>query len=437
MHRTYRRLAAIVGAGLLAPIAITTASGAAIDQDLVVSATSGAPGDVITASSASCSPPPDDGDIVDRYFQVTLVSGDGTDAVLAGSGWGSGEAAFIVPDWVDPADAASVEASCITTTFGATGFEDTTEAYDPVPFDVLPGSGSPTQTSTYSRTTLLTGQSFAITGTGCATGGEVYGGADLFTGTDLSGRTPGDFVASGDSDVSDGTLQARTDLIDGSWSVGWTTDDGVPQDIQVEQGNTVIPPGTYTSVPYCGTYDEANDRALYLLLPPSLIQVDGRSPMDEMSMEVAPGTQDGTLTGLSCTAGDVEGSFGGLDLVEESSSFDAIRQARRTGASPFGPARDEAGPSRRVVDDLTEVPFTATPDVDGTWSASETAGFEIGVLAGEATCGDPLGEGFFYDVRLGVVEVSDTTDTTTTTSTVPSPAPAPATAVPGRPTYAG
>ena len=74
---------------------------------------------------------------------------------------------------------------------------------------------------------------------------------------------------------------------------------------------------------------------------------------------------------------------------------------------------------------------------DGSWAVGDTVGFDQGLAAGLAYCGDPLGDGYFYDPQG--VEVDVVADTTTTPVTVPPttpPAP-PANAVAGTPTYAG
>src|SRR4051812_4157144 len=110
--RTSIFLATVV---LLAPvlaIAGSTPAGAStVDtSDLTVSATSGAPGDRIEVSSASCVSDDDN----DRFLSVSLIVGTAPDEVLAGAGGASdGDAAsVVVPDWVDPAQPAVIEAKC-------------------------------------------------------------------------------------------------------------------------------------------------------------------------------------------------------------------------------------------------------------------------------------------------------------------------------------
>jgi len=439
MTRIHRRLATIACAGLLAPLALSTPPAGAVDQDLVVSATSGAPGDEITVSSASCSTVVSGDEAADTFLRVLLISGDGADAVLAGAGSGNGTATLIVPDWLDPSDPAVIEASCITVDFDGDDFEEVAEPFDPVAFDVLPGVGAPTQTAAYSRTELLTGQSFAVDGTGCTSGPDAFGAVDLLEGGDLSGRSFDRSVAGGGDSIDAGTFHAQVDLIERSWGYGWSSsNDGLPEDIQVHEDPTDIPPGTYTAVPYCGRYDESTDTSRFVMLPPSLIEVTGTAPITEVSLEVPAGTKDITFEGLSCTVGDVTGSIGGVDLVAEQAELPFVRVADDRYPSPFGPTSDQAATARtRAVGHEEWVPFAAVPSADGSWTVHETAGFDIGVVTGDGQCGDPMADGFFYDLRLAVVDVPPAPTTTIpTTTTIPSGA-APADAIPGSPAYAG
>lgn len=437
MNRIHRRLAVLACAGLLAPLGISSVTGAAIDQDLVVSATSGVPGDQITVSSATCPPPADGEGIDDRFLRVRLVSGTGSDAVMAGVGWGYGSATLILPDWADPADDAVIEASCVTATFDwDTGVVETVEDYDPVAFDLLPGAGAPTQTSTLSRDALMVGQSYQSSGTGC-TGGEQYGGVELWAGADLAGRNFTDLVAMGDGEIQGGSFDARLDLTERSWSIGWSVEDGGrPSDIQVEAGHLDIPAGTYTSMSYCATWDDATETSTFLTLPPQQVEITGDAPVTAISMDVDAGTPNASLVGQECTAGDVEGGVMGRDLTVD--DFDLIRGGADGGPSSLRPdlERDEPG-TQRLVGNNELAAFTATPDADGAWAHDETADFEVGVLIGDATCGDPLADGFFYDLSLGIVEVPETPVTVPPTappSTVPATGAAPVT---GTPTYAG
>lgn len=439
MIRIRHRIAAVVCAGLVAPVAIGASTAGAIDQDLVVSATSGTPGNVIDVSSAACAPVDDpDGD-VERYLRVLLISGTGDAERLAGIGNGFGAASFIVPDWTDPGAPAVVEASCITGTYTDDGYEETAEAYDPVAFDILPGAGSPTQSSTLSRDELLVGQSFEVTGTGC--GADDFAGVDLASGGDLSGRSYGDdIVGWGEGQVEGGTFDAQVDLIELSWGVAWSSNGGKPFDIQTEGGRTDIPAGAYTAISYCATYDEATDTATYLLLPPQLVDVTGNAPIDDMALDVPDGSRTGTLAGGSCTSGDVVGSIRGVDLAAFEEEFDTGADRIRVADEPTrSPARPSTGEDRdtlrsRDVGHEEFAAFAATPAPDGSWSTSETAAFDAGVLVGEAACGDTLGDGFFYDLQPGAVEVTETPVTVPPTA---APQPAGATPVAGTPTYAG
>jgi hypothetical protein len=435
VSRIHRRIAAAVCLGLLAPVAISTASGGAIDQDLVVSATSGAPGDVIDVSSASCAPIDDGGD-TERFLRVLIITGSGADEVLAGVGWGYGSTSVIVPDWTDPDAPAVIEASCVTSTFDfGSGYVDTTEAYDPVAFDILPGAGSPTQSSSLSRDSLLVGRAFESAATGCASD-EDFGAVELWDGGDLSGRNTETVAAFGYGEVVGGAYEAQVDLIDRSWGVSWSSNGTDIFDVQARSGATVIPAGTYTAVSYCATYDEGTDTETFLVLPPQLVEITGDAPIDEAAMAVEAGTPNGTFSGTSCTAGDVEGSVEGMDLVASSNEFDAIRSTPDRAPSPRGPLAEDRDGAARAVGHEEWAPFTATPDGSGAWSHQEGADFDIGVLVGDATCGDPLADGFFYDLAVAVVDV-DEPPVTVPPTVAPLPVPAPAAPVTGTPTYAG
>ncbi|HWJ61333.1 MAG TPA: hypothetical protein VNS19_05135 [Acidimicrobiales bacterium] len=446
MIQIRHRIAAVVCAGLVAPVAIGASSAGAIDQDLVVSASAGAPGDVIDVSSASCAPINDPSVDSERFVRVLLISGTGSEQVLAGMGSGLGAASLLVPDWVDPAEPAVIEASCVTGTFSFDGYEETAEAYDPVAFDVLPGAGAPTQTSGLSRSEVLVGQSLLASGTGCSATDD-FGGVDLSAGDDLSGRSFDDTVAFGDGMVEGGSFDARVDLIDRSWSVGWSSSgpDGRPFDIEAEGSHTEIAAGTYTAFSYCGSYDDATDTELYLVLPPQLVEITGDAPIDDLAVDVEAGTPNATVVGGSCTSDSAEGEIEGYDLIAAQQEWDRLEVAPERAPSPLRPGTEAAGAAgtgtassetARLVGHEDYVPFSATPAADGSWSTQETADFEVGVLFANATCGDPLADGFFYDTQAGVVEVPEAPVTVPTT--VPAaPAPAGATPVTGTPDYAG
>ena len=57
-----------------------------------------------------------------------------------------------------------------------------------------------------------------------------------------------------------------------------------------------------------------------------------------------------------------------------------------------------------------------TPDGDGSWALADTVGFDVGVVRGYALCGDPLGDGFFYDPQIVAVQAAQAT-----TPLVPQP----------------
>ena len=132
-------------AGLLAPVVVLSGPtpAQAVDQDLVVSAASGAPGDAIEVSSASCVGDDD----VPRLLEVRLISGTAPDEVLVAIGSrfdGTAASRLTIPDWVDAAAPAVIEATCIELDFDLDGGGGATEfAFDPVAFDVNPAPVRP------------------------------------------------------------------------------------------------------------------------------------------------------------------------------------------------------------------------------------------------------------------------------------------------------
>ncbi|MEO6989808.1 MAG: hypothetical protein ABI239_14310, partial [Aquihabitans sp.] len=222
-----RTRSVLFAAGLLAPALVLgghSAAAAAVDQDLVLSVTNGPPGTEVTASSASCVSD-FDGD-VDRYLRVLLISGTAPNELLAGIGISFGfddsPATLTVPDWVDDSAPAVIEAECVTYSW----YDDveTTEPYDPVSFDIEPGTGPVTQTRTISRTELLAGQALSVSATGC-TDGE-YGGVAVFQGRDLSGRTFDQSVTEGGAEIVGGTFEAEAVLSNAGTTWSASTENG-------------------------------------------------------------------------------------------------------------------------------------------------------------------------------------------------------------------
>lgn len=452
MARRTRSL--LLAAGLLAPVVVLAApqSAQAIDQDLVVSATNGPPGTQVAVSSASCTS--DQAEDVERFLIVRLISGVAPDEVLAASaGAEDGDAAvLVVPDWVDPDQPAAIEASCFEYDYGT---DTESEApYDVVAFDVEPGVGAPTQVWSPSRTSLLAGQGFGVTGSGCTVAGAEYVGVDIVAGDDLSGRSWDEVVGYGWADLEGADFEGEAYLSNGE--VGWyasQVDDGPVVVEDLVELPTDIPPGTYTVIVYCGAEDE------YLLYEPKLIEVTGDAPFADLDLTSPEGTRQVDLVGGSCTAGDVFGYLSAMDLESSFSGFDAADTEARAASVGAGVERPDwearargrrSGASARIVDRATRtvsqralgdadiVEFEVLAVADGSWAVTDEVTMDRAIVDGQAACGDPLADGFLYDPQIVEVEAAVAPPTTTTTTTAPPPAaPAPANAVPGRPSYAG
>ncbi|HEX2578170.1 MAG TPA: hypothetical protein VHK88_17620 [Aquihabitans sp.] len=461
MHRPVRvALAAL----LVAPLALVAAD--PVDAaPPTVSATSGAPGTVVEVSSPDCVSDEEQGQF--RILQARLISGVAPNEVLAGAGGGGeGTTTVVVPDWVDPDAPASIEAACLAIDFDPD--EELSEfpepvitPLDPVAFDILPGPGAPTQVRSYSRTSLLVGQGFTVSGQGCDLPGATYAGVDLSPGDDPSGRTFAP-VAGGAEELTGTDYEVGAVLADSGVDFSWSIDGGDPpvlSGLEVDERPSTIEPGTYTAVSYCA--DEEGDNLLY---EPQRIEVTGTAPVGEVDLTVAPGSDLVTLAGSSCTAGPVsvflEAVPGDL-LLEEDELFDAEsgaastrgrtgdRRAERSGPfalpvpSPDAPAAGGSRPSTRALADEEFLEAEVDPAADGTWSISDAAGFEEGFVFGSAVCGDPFGDGFVYDeqgVALAAEATPPTVPPTTPTTppaTPPPAAPGPAVAIPGTPAYTG
>lgn len=445
-------LAAVVG--LATPVAVSSSSASAVDQDLQVSTAAGPAGTEIELTSASCT----DTDPEDDTFVVltgSLLSGTAPNEVWAGvaSSDGTSPAVLVVPDWVDPNDPAVIEASCLEVTFGPDGFTEVPTAFDPVAFDVEASMDAPVQQRTFSRTSLLAGQAFTVDAQGCFLDAN-FAGVEVAQGDDLSGRTLQNWVANGGADVTSSDFSVDTYLSNAffSYSVGGGSDGTATVGDLEEQPND-IPAGTYTAVTYCAT-----DQGTLLFFEPQLIEVTGSAPTSAIDLVTTPESRSAELAGESCTAGPVEVELYATDAadifeIEPQPTFDpadrsagAIRRDGSLLAGASGAPQGSGAAVHRSAPPATRAAATrafdsdgfsggeVAPAADGTWSFADEVTFDVGVVEGYASCGDPFADGFVYDPQVAPISVTAQETTTTTTSTVPSP---PATAVPGTPTYAG
>jgi len=444
--RRSTRLALLAAvAGLVVPVAGQT-SVSAIDQDLVVPTTSGAPGTEVVVSSASCVP--DDDGTTFQYLWVRLVSGTAPAQVLAGSATSFGDeeaAAMIVPDWVDPDAPATIEATCVSV-----GFDFDADApepvldlqpYDPVAFDILPSADAPVQQRTYSRTSMLAGQGFSVAGSGCFVEDPEYAYVDVVPGSDLSFSTLSPVGISGDGDMDGDAFEAFATFVNGGITIS-SDQYGI---VEIDEVGTDLPAGTYSSVSYCASEDGAT-----LVYEPQLLEITGNAPFDAIDLTVPADSRAATLAGQSCTAGDVEGYFWGEDTATD---FEELARTAPDGpVSPAGiaggrgavdptflsaaGAAEGPGGRDRVIDEAG-TDLVITPAADGTWSVTDEVDFDRGFVGSFTACGDPLADGFVYDAQAAAVDVAVVEPTTPPTVPPTTPAPAPADAVAGSPTYAG
>ncbi|MCU1369933.1 MAG: hypothetical protein JWO77_1127 [Ilumatobacteraceae bacterium] len=436
---------------MLVPTAISQTAVSAVEQDLVVSATSGAAGTEVTVTSASCDTAAEGN--VFRYLNVRLLAGTAPDQVLAGSALGieNEEAIIIVPDWLDPTEPAVIEAQCIE--FELSDEDEapplqTLFTFDPVAFDVEASPGAPVQERTYSRTSLLAGQAFSVEASGCFlsdASSSAY--VDVVAGSDLTFPLDAESLYfSGEGELDGGSFSVITALSNGGVDFFVSGAEGEADSVEIEEFPTDVPAGTYSSVAYCTRGDGAT-----LMFEPELIEVTGDAPFADVDLTVPAESRTATVAGGSCTAGDVDALLWGADLDDFDEEF--------LHAGPSGPgpallpaaARGRTGPSasslllgsrtggRSLSDDPVEL--IVTPAADGSWSSSHDAGFDHGLVGSYAMCGDPLADGFLYDDQAADVSVTEVPPTVPPTAppTVPPtvPTPAPANAVAGSPTYAG
>lgn len=456
MRRRTRLVLLAAAAGLIVPTAINSSAASAVDQDLALSATSGAAGVEVTATSASC-------DLSETetgfsYLSVRLLSGTGADEVLAGlaAAFEDQDATFVIPDWIEPTDPAVVEASCITFDFSGEEPTSTIFTYDPIPFDVEASPGTPVQARTYSRTSLQAGQAFSVDGSGCFLDDAEAAFTEVAQGSDLSFRTAENFVASGGTDIDgDSSFSVPAALSNGGLEISvFQTGSNRPEVGEIIETPTDIPAGTYTSISYC-----SNDEGVNLVYEPELLEVTGDAPFGDIDLTVPAESRTATLAGGTCTSGDVElellatdidQEFGDEPLLQRPTAGSAARaqspaavSALQGSAGPAAQANDawvrsrSAASGSRALADEDYLSAVVTPEADGAWSVSDDVSFDNGVVEGYAWCGDPLADGFIYDPRADVVSVTEVPPTVPTTVPTTVPAPVPADAVSGTPTYAG
>lgn len=462
MRRRTRLVLLAASVGLIAPVAINSSAASAVDQDLVVSVANGPAGTQIEVSSASCVTD-DPESALERFLSAQLISGTAPNEVLAGAGssFEDGTAVLTVPDWIDPADPAVIEARCIEIDFSAEEITEVVTPFDPVAFDVEVSVDPSVQATTFSRTSLKAGQGFAVDGEGCFLPGAEFGAVDVVAGDDLSGRNMGEYITSGGDFLDGDAFRALTAMSNGSFGWGISQSGDEPPEVEiVEETPTDIPAGIYTALPYCAT-----EEGELLLFEPQLLEITGDAPFGDIDLIVAPESTVAEFVGGSCTVGNVEAELLGNDAAEileelpfsapaDMAGSEALRRSAPTATAeafaseaPEAPATDglvrrsnatllAANGGTKALADEGFLATTVTPDGSGAWALSDDAGFPIGVVEGYAFCGDPLEEGFLYDPQVAAVQVTPPAPTTTTTTTTTPPSP-PANAVSGTPTYAG
>ncbi|MGN6693277.1 MAG: hypothetical protein ACTHN0_03795 [Aquihabitans sp.] len=438
-----RRHAILLALGLLAPLALVDApAGAALEQDLTASVTAGPPGTTITLTSATCVPEGSDGE---AGLNVSLFVGTAPNQQIAANGYSSeGSATLTIPDWVDPDQPAEIQGSCYQ--YNDQGGEDDIE-YEPIAFDIEPGSGTPVQVRTYSRTELLAGQALNITGSCGPAMGDSFVASIIQSGNDQTGEEFGGFAGSGFTRTdADGSFDLNVAATNAEVWLEASSTNGGPVEVDVHEEPMDVPAGDYTAFVYC-----SDDSESIQFLQPETITITGSAPTDGSDLSALASSRDVTYAG-TCAAGDVSGSFQAIsndDLMDE---FDAPADApRRTGVLADAPtelSRSVAGHplangavrangrALRGLSDEGVAEFTTSPAADGSWQVTDSVGFDGGVVLAQAVCGDPLGDGYVYDPRG--IETTPPAPPATVPTTVPVTVPAPpANAVAGTPTYAG
>jgi hypothetical protein len=434
-----KRNAVLLTLGLFAPLALVDTPAGAIDQDLVASTNAGPPGTEVTLSSASCTASGED----EAFLDVRLYSGTEPNLKLAGIASSmDGVATITIPDWVDPDQPATFTAQCYL--YDAQDGSDESLEYDPVAFDVEPGAGAPVQVPTFSRTQLLAGQGTLVSGAGCGSAERAM--VIAVPGTDLSGRT--EFEADGAyafEAVDGGSFATELAMTNSYVEIEVSGDSQDDARFETTESPNTLAPGEYSVFTYCIEGESA------LVLEPSIIELTGAADTSNVDLSGLPGLPEDFTFGGSCAEDEVTGTLDGQSLDSIlGDPLDAVRSAPGPRNIPGLPQQDgdavrvraggqAPGNGQRLVRDGESTDFTAITEPSGQWYIEDAADFDAGFIMGWARCGDPLGDGYYYDGQARTFEPFADDPTTTVPQLVPPtvPAPAPADAVPGTPTYAG
>lgn len=350
----------LVAAVLLASAALGAAPASGAERVLTTSSTTVAVGGTVDAIAGDCR---GGDDFSYRHPEIWLITGSGTDAVVAtigGAQLGDSGRRLEVPGWVDPDQPAVVAARCLLDTQGPVDGRWTTTTtvlwtYDEVPIDVTPASGpTPSITATADRTTAAQGQVITVVGSGCPPGGiaalELFGEADMSgrSGlTPLTGEEPGVYRVADSAGAFTVKLALNANL-------GLP---GVP---------LPVPEGPHWMGISCSHAAGPDGPAATTSGRPFRVVVTGTNPTDSHRISLLP---DGTVrvSGAGCTGGRT------VDLALDGAVG---------GAPPVA--------KHKIV----------TPAADGSWSVDIVGDRTYVTLDSDATCGDPTAGGFAYVHRL-------------------------------------
>lgn len=384
-----RRAAAILGAltVLVAGLALSQTTAQAAGGTISPWSSSVAVGASFSAGATGCSSVEQDTDEGFSYQepQLLLISGTGAGERMAAFGEqvdDHGRYRFTVPGWVDPALPAVVAGRCLLTTYveteqGASVTTTTVFTYPDVAVDITPGTASPTgPVVSVDRSTAAGGQVVTVTGSQCQ--GDSFAEVVLFAGTDLSGRTAGNYVTGTSADIpGSGTFTSELALNQRGTALG-------------NPAGGPLPEGDYTLMVVCERDDEESSFAIGELLP---LTVAGTNPSGDFTAEVSDGMIH--AMGSGCTGGQaVTVNLTGYAYsygIEEVQQRASRALARRSIEALADDAVDPDGSIQQTL--------TAVPDADGNWSVEGDAPEGSFDLVASADCGDPTGNGFRYVTR--------------------------------------